>query len=291
MQLLGAVAFFTSAALVAAGAPEHRFSMEHGNRQDYGCVHDPEMGFMVTVVHKGKEAEKRGTKIGDRLVEINGESTINMALYAIYTRMDERPIELVYRRGNQGNEPCTDEALSTLYERVSAGKKEELFQALEDTTCDVNKKGKGETLSLMHKAAEVGNFAKVRALRQYGATVDEVIGGKLAMHRAIEGGHVLAFSYLVDFGSNPDALDGEGWPGSHVAARSCQNEVMKSLRLKSADTFAVANGKTVIEIAKETGCTEMHEMLELWYKTKLEEEADMFKEQEAELAKKLKNEL
>lgn len=295
MKLFGTIILALGLVPGQAGAPEHKFQLTTGDRNAYGCVHDPELAWVVTVLHPDHQAVKNGVRKGDRLIKINEQSTDNMVLYSIYSALEERPIELTYRRGTRGTEPCTEDTMRSLYSHVSAegGPLADLFMTLEDHKCDLNAKTDDESLPLMHKAAELGHPGMVRALRQYGAKVDEEIGGKTALHRAVEGGHVLAFTFLKQFGANPNRPDSDGWPGPHLAAIKCQHEVLKSLRIQGADAtlFAAANGKTPEDLAKEHNCEDMPEMLQRWWKMKKQKEEDEWKEQQSQFASQLKAEL
>lgn len=289
--------FFAVVAAIAvspgeAGAPENKFQITTGDRAALGAVHDPELAWMVTVVHKGTQAEEHGVKIGDRLMKINEELTENMVLYKISEALDTRPLELTYRRLNQGTEACTEETMKTLYSHVTKGAVAELFTTLEDHKCDLNQKAAGESLTLMHKAAELGHDSQIRALSKYRAKVEEEIDGKTPMHRAIEGGHVLAYTWLVKAGANSNRPDRDGWPGPHLAVIKCQLEVLKALRIQGGDLWVAANGKTPQELANEnTDCPNMPEAFQRWVAMKKLEEEREWEAKQAKFESNLKSEL
>jgi len=289
--------FAAAFAVTDAAAVENKFVVETGDRNAYGCVHDRELKWMVTVVLPGQQAEQNNVQIGDRLLAINGETTANLVVYTLYEKMEQRPLELTYVKGRRGTEPCTEEAMRSLNKHVSKeGKLEDMYDVLEKhVKCDLDVLVAGEELPLIHKAAEIGDRSKIRVLRHYGASVITSVAGKTPLHRAVVAGDVLSVSYLVDFGADPGTPDGDGWPAVHLATINCKIEVIKSLRLKTtpdgkdkADLWAKANGKTPEELAVEHGCENLVAMLQRWGKTKKETEEDEWKKQQAAFASKLK---
>lgn len=207
-----------------------------GDRETLGVMADMDTAAVVSLVNEGRDADKAGIRVGDRIVSINGESAERRSNYWIISHLVKRPIEIVFRYGRKADQECPMKILRALFKRLNKGNLTAMRDILERHKCDVNTPVDGKHFTLMHRAALKGNAYALRILRFYGGDVESELDGKRPVHQAAWANHTFAVHVLLnELGASSTTQDSNGLGVAHIGASVGNIEIIKVLRWNNMD--------------------------------------------------------
>jgi len=244
---------------------------------------DMDTAAIVSLVNKGRDADKAGIRVGDRIVSINGESAAGGSNYWIISHLMKRPVEIVFRYGRKADQECPMKVMRALFKCVNKGNLTAMRDILERHKCDVNAPVDGKHFTLMHRAAFKGNAYALRILGFYGGDVESELDGKRPVHQAAWANHTFAVHVLLnELKASVIAQDSDGLGVAHIGASVGNIEIIKVLRWNKLDfTSKSREGLMPSAYAERNGYTKTAE-LAAEYEEEYEKEHKKENEEEKE---------
>ena len=115
----------------------------------------------------------------------------------------------------------------------------------------------------LHEAVRDGDYGGAEAELAGGASPnarDEE--GRTPLHYACANGDDVLAELLLSEGADPNARDDAGESPLHYAAANCYGSIVGLLLAAAADVALVnGDGRTALDLANETGCTDVTDLL------------------------------